>query len=308
MTSVVKRISGDYVSSLKKSVLRRAPIERASDSLVSLETNYIIEQYQKVVAEMEDRFGYLYILNIIRNNYSADLNFILAKLLENKDREVRLETISVIEELDVFKLIGDLESLFDLDTDLQSKEACLKVIAKWGPSNRELVDKWMNLDLPVHLRKYVLSIAHRNGTPKFKEQVDQEVTSFLGSVEKEENLAGIWLVGELQFSQLRNEVEDHFVMDDPKAYEVILRTAANLEDFGLFTAYINHLGYERIQDYETLNQNLAVFGSKSFDIISDMIMSIIRSKSYFKLEKCLDTLQFIPSQDSVDFLAEIRSL
>ena len=78
----------------------------ALDSLVSLETNYIIEQYRQAVAGSDDRFGYLYILNIIRHNYSPDLDPILAKLLENRYGEVRLEATSVVGELGVVKLFG----------------------------------------------------------------------------------------------------------------------------------------------------------------------------------------------------------
>ena len=304
MAFLVPRISNDYVASLRESVLRRFPIERVFDSAVTLETNYVIEKYRKAVAESEDPLGYLYILNIIRSNYSPDLNFILANLLEHEDREVRLEAVSVVEELGASELIGELESLFEREADLRIKENCLKLIAKWGPANAEFLYYWMNSDLPICLRKYVLAIVYRSGPPELNKVVDQEVTSLLRSSENEEILAGIWLVGELRLSHQKRELESYFSMDDPEAYESILRTASNLKDFRMFRTYIDHLGYEGIRDYAVFNENLAAFGNKSFEVISDMISSMIRSKSYLRLEKCLRTLHFIPSQNSVDFLAE----
>ncbi|MCP4664885.1 MAG: cyclic nucleotide-binding domain-containing protein [Deltaproteobacteria bacterium] len=303
MIFVVSRIPGDYVSSLKKSVLRRVPIERAFDSLVSLENHYIVEQYRKIVAESSERFGYLYILSIIRNNYSSDLNFILARLLENEDREVRLETISIAGELGVVALTGDVEALFSRETDPQVMEACLKVIAELGPSDADVVHALTGLDLPMHLRKYVLTIAYRNGPPELKEEVNEEVVSLLDSTDIEMVLAGIWLVGELRLLHLRDRLARHFDMDDSRAFGVILGASSQMGDFQLAAAYIEHIGYDQIRDYETLNKNLALFGSKSFDIVSHMIHSIIASKSYYELGTCLHTLQFVPSQDSLEFLA-----
>ena len=305
MIFVVSRIPGDYVSSLKKSVLRRVPLERAFDSLVSLEANYVVDQYRKVVAESDDRFGYLYILNIIRNSYSPDLNFILAKLLENEDRDVRLEAVSIVGELGAGKLINDVESLLSREADTQLREACLKVLAELGTSNADVVPALMDMDLPVQLRKYVLAIAYRNGPTEMKDMVSTEVGSLLCSSDDEKVLAGIWLVGELRLSHLRSELDKHFGMDNPQAFGGIISAATQMEDFELLTAYIKHIGYDQIRDYETLNRNLAVFGSKSFPIISDMIRSIIESKTYFELERCLHTLQFIPSQESLDFLVKI---
>ena len=304
MIAVVSRIPGDYVSSLKRSVLRRLPVDRVLDSLVSLETNYIIEQYQQAVAGSDDRFGYLYILNIIRHNYSSDLDPILAELLENRHREVRLEATSVVGELGIVNLFGHLESMFGLETDFQLREACLKAIAKWGTSDDSFVHKWMGMDIPIHFRKYVLIAAYRNGTAAIREEVVREVASLSRSSENDKILAGIWLIGELGLSHLRDEMEGHFDLIDPTAIEVILDAAAKLKDFDFFTAYLNHIGYDRIRDYEGLNRNLALFGTRALDIITDMIKSIIRSKSNFQLKKCIRTLQFISSQYSVDFLAD----
>jgi len=304
MIAVVSRIPGDYISSLKRSVLRRLPVDRALDSPVSFEANYIIEQYQKMVAGTDDRFGYLYILNIIRSNYSPDLDPILAKLLENKYREVRLEATSVVGDMGIVKLFGHLESMFGLETDFQLKEACLKAIAKWGPSDDGLVHQWMNLDLPIHFRKYVLIAAYRHGPPGLREEVVRETASLSRSSENDKILAGIWLIGELGLSHLRDEVKGHFGVADPMAIKVILEAAAKLKDFELFTSYINHVGYDRIRDYEGLSRNLALFGNRALDIISDMIKSITQSKSDVQLKKCLRTLRFIPFQYSVDFLAD----
>ena len=47
MTGVVSRIPGYYVSSLRTSVLRRLTLSGAESSLVRMEVNYIIDQYEK---------------------------------------------------------------------------------------------------------------------------------------------------------------------------------------------------------------------------------------------------------------------
>jgi hypothetical protein len=233
------------------------------------------------------------------------LNFVLAKLLENEDRDVRLEAVSIIGELGAGKLIDDVESLFSREADTQLREACLKVLAELGTSDADVVPALMDMELPVQLRKYVLAIAYRNGPPEMKDMVSTEVGSLLSSSNDEKVLAGIWLVGELRLSHLRSELEKHFRMDNSRAFEGIIGAATQMQDFELLTAYIKHIGYDQIRDYETLNKHLAVFGGKSFHIISDMIRSIIESKTYFELEKCLRTLQFVPSQESLDFLVKI---
>jgi hypothetical protein len=90
LTGVIFRIPGHYISSLRTSVLRRLPLSGAKSSLARMEVNYIVDQYEKAVSGTDDRFGYFYILDIIRHNYSPELNFILLELLENEDRDVRL--------------------------------------------------------------------------------------------------------------------------------------------------------------------------------------------------------------------------
>jgi len=305
MSAVVLRIPGEYISSLKTSVLRRLPVERALDSMVRFETNYIVDQYEKVVAESDDRFGYLYILNIIRNNYSPDLNFILSALLENRDREVRLEAVSVVSELGIQKLLGQVETLFAGEEDVDLKKACLKAVAALGPSNITRVHEWMRMDFPIEFRKYVLTAAYRSGSPVLVNIVAQEAAQLAGSADRDSVLAGIWLIGELGLSHLSDEIRRHFDMEDPRAYGIILEAAAKLEDFGLFTSCIHHLGYERIRMDEGFHRTLARFDTRSFEVISEMIGVIIRSKSHFELKKCLRALRLIPSQHALDFIAGI---
>ena len=307
MIAVISQIPGNYVSSLKTSVLRRVPVERILDSLVSLESSYIVEQYQKVVEGSNDRFGYLYILNIIRDNYSSDLNFILTNLLQDKDKDVCLEAILVVGELGIDKLLDQIELLFDQKADPEIQEACLRVMVERGTSDSKIIEKWMELDLAPRFRRYVLAIAFRNGPEELKERVIQEATSLTGSSEDEEVLAGIWLVGELGLSDLKNGVKRCFGMDDPRAYGVILGAIAKLMDFELFKIYLGHIGYGQIRDYDTFNEHLALFGTRSYEVISDMLNHIIRTKSNFELKKCIQALQFAPSQDAIDFLGNILS-
>ncbi|MCF8143121.1 MAG: cyclic nucleotide-binding domain-containing protein [Deltaproteobacteria bacterium] len=305
MTAVVLRIPNAYISSLKRSVLRRLPVERSMDSLVRLETNYIVEQYQKVVAESDDRFGYLYILNIIQNNYSPDLNAILSALLENRDIEVRLEAVSVVTELGIQKLIGRIEALFARETDPDLKKACLKAVAAWGISNEARVQEWMRMDLPIDLRKYVLAAAYRTGSAGLMEIAAQEAAALSHATDHAAILAGIWLIGELRLSHLTDGIQRHVDMEDRRAYRVILEAAAKLEDFGLFTSCIQHLGYERIVNDEVFHRSLARFGARAFEVISDMLEMIIESKTHFELKNCIRTLRHIPSQDAVDFLTDV---
>ncbi|MFO7600336.1 MAG: cyclic nucleotide-binding domain-containing protein [Candidatus Desulfacyla sp.] len=304
MTAVVLRIPNAYISALKRSVLRRLPVERSMDSLVGLETNYIVEQYQKVVAESDDRFGYLYILNIIRNHYSPDLNPILSALLESRDREVRLEAVAVVTELGIQKLIGQVEDLFVRETDPDVKKACLKAAA-WGPFDETRVREWTRMDLPIDLRKYVLAAAYRTGSSGLRELAVQEAAALSHSTDHDAVLAGIWLIGELRLSRLSDGIPRHVDMEDQRVSRVILEAAAKLEDFELFTSCIQHLGSARIVNDDIFYRSLARFGDRSFEVISDMIEIMIQSKSHFELKKCLRTLRLIPSQHALDFLADV---
>jgi len=305
MTAVVLQIPSAYISSLKNSVIRRLPVERAVDSLVRLETNYIVEQYQKVVAESDDRFGYLYILNIIQNNYSPDLNAILSDLLENRDSEVRLEAVAVVTELGIQKLIGRIEALFARETDPDLKKACLEAAAAWGISNEACVQEWMRMDLPIDLRKYVLAAAYRTGPAGLMEIAAQEAAALSHSTDHDAVLAGIWLIGELKLSHLSDCLQRHVDMEDQRVSRVILEAAAKLEDFELFTSCIQRLGYARIVNDDIFYRSLARFGDRSFEVILDMIEIIIQSKSHFEFKKCLRTLRLIPSQHALDFLADV---
>ena len=76
-----------------------------------MEVNYIIHQYEQAVSGTHDRFGYLYILDIIRNNHSSVLNFILLELLDNEDRDVRIEAVSVVGSLGIMPLMARLEDV-----------------------------------------------------------------------------------------------------------------------------------------------------------------------------------------------------
>jgi Cu/Ag efflux pump CusA len=78
-----------------------------------------------------------------------------------------------------------------------------------------------------------------------------------------------------------------------------------LGEFDGIEAYLKEFGYENIRDFTSLNRNLSMFGTQAFDVIFDMIIYTIQSKSYTDLQKCLHTLQFIPTQESVDFLVAL---
>ncbi len=305
MIAVVYRIPEYYVSSLRTSVLRRLPLTGAESSLVRMDVNYIVEQYKKVVAGARDRFGCLYILDVIHNNYSSGLNFILLDLLNNEDRDVRLETVSVIGSLGISGLIERLEIMFEAETDDLLRLTCLKTIAQWGIHNEAVISRWMDLSLSVDFRRYVLAIAHGSGNEDLKRLVVQETVSLIHSAETEKILAGIWLTGTLGLTHLKNDVEGHFDMDVAKAFDVIAGALAKLGDARLFTLYIERVGYDRIRDFERFNENLSFLGNASFPIISQMISSIIRSRSRFELRKCLRSLQSNPSSDAIDFLVEI---
>jgi len=246
MAAVVLRIPSAYIASLKKSVIRRLPVERAVHSLVRLEANYIVDQYEKVVTESNDRFGHLYLLNIIRNNYSSDLDAIVGELLENSDSEVRLEAVSVAADLGIQSLNHKIEALFARETDSRVKKACLKTAATWGPSGEATVRDWMRMDLTIDLRKYVLAAAYRTQSRELREMAAQEADALSHATDPEAVLAGIWLIGELRLLHLTNNIRRHMDSPHPQAAGVILEAAARLEDFLLFASAIRSLGYERI--------------------------------------------------------------
>ena len=302
MIGVVSRIPGHYVSSLKTSVLRRLPLSGVESSLVRMEVNYIIDQYEQAVQATHDRFGYLYILDIIRNNHSPDLNFILLELLDNEDRDVRLEAVSVIGFLGILPLMARLETLFEAETDETLKLACLKVISRLGISEESVILRWMDLSLPIVYRQYVLAIAHGTGNEALVQSVVNETVSLIHSKIIENVLTGIWLTGYLGLQNLKGDVETHFDMDPERSFDIILRALGKLGDVRLFGAYLEKTGYHRIIDFERFNENLAFLGNASFPIISKMIASIIDSKSHFELRKCLRSLKTNASPETIEFL------
>ena len=206
MTGVIWRIPGHYVSSLRHSVLRRLPLQGSESSLVSMEANYIIEQYEKAVADSSDPFGYLYILDIIGNNYASSLNFIILNLLENEDPAVRREAVRVIGLRGVTELMPRLEDLFEKEDSETVRTDCLKTLSKWGISRESVVTRWMDLELSIELRCYVLAIAYRTGNETLQQIAVQETVSFLDSPDTQMILAGIRLVGKLGLTDLKPKV------------------------------------------------------------------------------------------------------
>ena len=305
MVGVVYRIPGHYISSLRTAVLRRLPLSGTESSLVRMEVNYIIDQYEKAVSGTHDRFGYLYILDIIRNNHSAGLNFILIELLDNEDRDVRLETVFLIGSLNIKPLIARLETLFETETDEILKLACLKVIAKLGISEEAVILRWMDSDLPIGYRRYILSIAYGTGNENLRQSAVTETVALIHSHVTENALAGIWLIGHLGLHRLTGDVERHLDMDPAESFDVISRALAKLGDARLFAEYLEKVGYDRIGDFERFNENLALLKKASFPIISRMIASIIESRSHFELRKCLRSLKAMPFPETIGFLLDM---
>jgi hypothetical protein len=117
-------------------------------------------------------------------------------------------------------------------------------------------------------------------------------------------LAGIWLVGELKLTSLKDEIQLHFSNHSKQAFDTMLEALAKMDDLRLFVAYLEDVGFGNIRNYASLNKHLARFGSRAFDVIFDMLIFMTRAKSFMDLEKCLRTLRFLPSQDAVDFLVD----
>ena len=305
MMGVVYRIPEHYISSLKRAVLRRLPLSGTESSLVRMEVNYIVDQYEKAVSGTHDRFGYLYILDIIRNNHSSSLNFILLELLNNEDRDVRLETVSLIGSLSIKPLVAQLETLFETETDETLKLECLKVISKLGISEEQLILRWIKSEPSIVYRRYMLAIAYGTGNENLKQSVVNETVTLIRSEVRENALAGIWLTGHLGLHRLTRDVERHFDMAPAESFDVIIRALAKLGDARLFAEYLEKVGYDSITDFESFNENLALLKKASFPIISRMISSIIDSKSRFELRKCLRSLKAIPVPETIDFLLEM---
>jgi hypothetical protein len=302
MVGVVYRIPAHYISSLRNSVLRRLPLSGAESSLVRMEVNYIVDQYEKAVSGGDDRFGYLYILDVIRNNYSPELNRILVELLENKDLAVRLETVSVIESLSIGALMTPLETLFETEENESLRLACLQTILWLGVSHKNVVLRWMDADLPIMERRYILAIAYGTGDEDLKSSVVHETHSLIHARERDEVMAGIWLTGRLGLHGLKEDIKRHFNMDPALSFDTISRTLARLKDAALFTEYLEKVGFEQIRDFEAFNENLSFLEEAAFPIVTKMISAILESKSHYELRKCLRSLQRIPRPDTVSFL------
>ncbi len=302
MIAVVIRIPEHYISSLKTSVLRRLPLSGAQSSLVRMGDSYIVDQYEKVVSGTQDRFDYLYILNIIRNNHSSSLNYILVELLDSEDRDVRLEAISVVNDLKILPLIERLERMFETESDETLKLTSLKVIAYLGTSHESVVLDWMKRPLSILYRRYILAIAYGTEIEDLKRKVADEAEVLIQSGNTERALAGIWLAGRLNLGHLKDDIRRHFGMDPERSFHTILRALARLDDAALFVEYLENVGYENIKDFDRFNESLAFLGKATLPIISRMIASIIDAKSRFELRKCLRSLRAIPSPGTIDFL------
>jgi len=163
----------------------------------------------------------------------------------------------------------------------------------------------MDSDLPIIYRRYILAIAYGTANEDLKQLVVNETVSFIHSEETENALAGIWLTGQLTLHHLKGDVAKHFDMDPAGSFEVISRALARLGDAHLFSGYLEDVGYERINDFERFNENLAFLEEASFPIISRMIASILDSKSHFESRKCLRSLKAIPSPETIEFLLEM---
>ena len=85
----------------------------------------------------------------------------------------------------------------------------------------------------------------------------------------------------------------------------MLRALAKLNDDAGFMDYLNRVGYARISDFEKFNQNLAILKTRSFAIIDRMVGFVDQSRTHHEIVKCIRSLQFIPSQDGLDFLLKM---
>jgi hypothetical protein len=301
---VIYRIPKRYALSLRKGIQRRSRIEDARGSLINYKTNLIIDEYKMIRAYHDNKFNYLYLLNLIGNNYTPDLDNALREMLAHKNGDVRLKTVALIHQLKATHLVPDLEKRGRAEEEPRVKQACLRAIATFGPSKRSDVARYLNLEEPLDLLRYNLTIVHRWGSDALKETAESYVLRLLNSEDDEEVLTGIWLVGELKLAALKGALQGHFNKHGHPWFAQILDALSKMEDIDLFQVYLEAVGFENIRDYAALNQYLARFEGRAFDVIFDMLIFMTRSKSYLDLEKCLRTLRLLPSQDTVDFLVD----
>jgi len=304
MFPIIHRIPRRYIMSLRESVQRRNRIENVLGSLINYQPNLIIEQYKFVRDHHNDMLNNLYLLNLIRNSYTPELDEVLKDLLEHENRDVRFETVSVIRQVQATHLVGVLEKMCQKEEDNQVKETCLQAIAACGPADGQNIDKYIGTEDSIDLYKYNLAIVHRWGSDELKEKAEREIVRLLRSEDDGEILAGIWLVGELNLRSIKDEIQLHFGKHSDQAFDTILEALSKLDDLDLLMNYLEDVGLGNIRNYVSLNKHLARFGDRAFDVIFDMLIFMTRSKSFMDLEKCLRTLRFLPSQDAVDFLVD----
>ena len=302
----ISRIPRRYVKSLRKSVQRRNRMEHARESLISYQPNLILDQYKIASENHADKFNYLYVLNLIRNSYAPELDGILKDLLKDDNIDVRLETVSVIQQVEASHLVGDLEQLYQAEENIHAKMTCLRIIAAWGPASKSAIYRYLEDEDTdtIDLLKYKAAIVHRWGSIELKEKAEGMILALLQSSDDESVLTGIWLVGELNLWSFKAEIRLHFEKHSDQAFDTILEALSKMDDIELFVAYLEAVGFDKIRNYASLNKHLARFGERAFDVIFDMLIFMTRSKSFMDLEKCLRTLRFMPSQEAVDFLVD----
>ncbi len=305
MLPIISRIPRRYVSSLRESIQRRVRLDSTFGSLINYQPNLILDQYKIARVQHNDKFNFLYLINLIRNSYTSELDGILQDLLKHESRDVRLETVSVIRRVEATRLIDTLEEMCQKEKDKQVKATCLKVIADWGPANSQHLYQYLRATDSIDLMKYNLAIVHRHGSDELQEKVENEIIGLLMSEDDGHVLAGIWLVGELKITAFNDEIKRHFRKHDDQAFDALLEAISKVGDIKLFVKYLQDVGFDNIRNYASLNKHLARFGSRAFDVIFDMLIFMTRSRSFIDLEKCLRTLRFLPSQDAVDFLVDV---
>ncbi|MGD8296433.1 MAG: cyclic nucleotide-binding domain-containing protein [Desulfobacterales bacterium] len=301
---IISRIPIRYVLSLRESIQRRNRLEGVRESLISYQSNLILDQYKIAREHHNDMFNYLYLLNLIRNSYTSELDEVLKDLIKHENRNVRFETVSVINQVEAIHLVGDLEQMCQREEDTQVKGMCLQVIAAWGPANGQRIYQYLVADDSIDNLKYNLTIVHRWGSDELQKKAERKIGRLLKSEDDGEVLAGIWLVGELKLTSFKDEIQLHFGIHNDQAFDTMLEALSKMDDLDLFVAYLEDVGFDKIRNYASLNKHLARFESRAFDVIFDMLIFKTRSKSFMDLEKCLRTLRFLPSQDAVDFLID----
>ena len=305
MLPVISRIPRRYVLSLRESIQRRISLDSTFGSLINYQPNLILDQYKIARAQHNDKFNFLYLLNLIRNSYTSELDGILRDLLKHESSDVRFESVSVIRRVEATHLIDALEKMCRKEEDKHVRAACLQAIAVWGPVSSQSIYQYLNATDSIDLLKYNLAIVHRHGSDELQEKVEKEIVRLLMSENDGEVLAGIWLVGELKLTAFKEALQRHFSKHGDQVFDALLEATSKMGDIKRFVRYLEDVGFDKIRNYASLNKHLARFGSRAFDVIFDMLVFMTLSKSFIDLEKCLRTLRFLPSQDAVNFLVDV---